>query len=435
MKIRPYLLCLFILFLLPGCGDNPTSSNDNDLDIPENYKCIDGVSDDTYSCDSIDLLAHVSVAELPTEPLDDGRALNDIWGWTDPQTDIEYALVGLVDGVAFVDISNPIKPAVVGKLKETASASGSSHKERKASFDHETKSSWRDFKVYQNHLYVVSDRQDHGLQVFDLTQLRDVENPPVMFSEYKLYDGFDEAHNIAINEQSGYAYAVGSNTYGGGLHILNIQNPADPVFAGFHSDSTVGRNRTGYVHDVQCVNYQGPDPDYQDDEICMNSSEDYLVIANVSNKQNTSTISKSTYDDVGYIHQGWLTEDHCYFLLDDEFDEFEGINTRTFIWDVQDLDDPQLVGIYESTLASTDHNQYAKGDYLYQANYTGGLRILDIESIADDTLEEVAYFDTFPANNEVGFRGAWSNYPYFESGVVVVSDINNGLYILYPHLD
>lgn len=430
-SLRFLYVCTLFLLLTAGCSNNPTSSNGDGFDIPEEYKCTDGMSNDIYSCEDIDLLAHIPVAEMPTEPLDDGKALNDIWGWTDPQTGVEYALVGLVDGVAFVDISTPTEPIVVGKLKETASVSETSQK----NLDHETKSNWRDIKVYQNHLFVVSDGQDHGLQVFDLTRLRNIENPPEMFSEDLLYKDFDNAHNIAVNEQSGYAYVVGANTYGGGLHILDIRNPVEPIFAGFHSDSTVGHNRTGYVHDTQCVNYQGPDADYQGNEICMNSSEDYLVVADVSDKQNISTISKSTYDDVGYIHQGWLTEDHRYFLLDDEFDEFERRNTRTFIWDVQDLDDPRLIGIYESALGSTDHNQFVKGEHVYQANYAGGLRILDLHNIGDGTLEEVAHFDTFSADNEAGFSGAWSNYPYFNSGVVVVSDISNGLYILYPQLD
>jgi choice-of-anchor B domain-containing protein len=86
-------------------------------------------------------------------------------------------------------------------------------------------------------------------------------------------------------------------------------------------------------------------------------------------------------------------------------------------------------------LESIDHNQYIKGDYVYQANYTSGLRILNLNNIAEGTLEEDAYFDTFPAGNRVEYNGAWSNYPYFESGVVIVSDVTNGLFILRPNLE
>ena len=181
--------------------------------------------------------------------------------------------------------------------------------------------------------------------------------------------------------------------------------------------------------------YEGSDTDYQGGEICMNSSETHLVIANVTDKEQTETIAKSTYENNGYAHQGWLTEDHRYFLLDDEFDEAQnGINTQTYIWDIQDLDNPELIGVREANTPSIDHNQYIKDNYTYQANYTAGLRILSLDNIANGELEEVAYFDTFPSSDDRFFDGAWSNYPFFESGIIIVSDVSNGLFILNPTL-
>lgn len=436
MKFYLYIL-LVLMVLIIGCEDNPTDSEppEDTIEVPEALKCSDGISDGKYSCENIHLLAHVTVEELQAEPLDNGRALNDIWGWTDPETGTDYALVGLVGGVAFVDISIPSEPEVVAKLNETASVSESNSPELdQNTIAHDGKSSWRDFKVYQNHLYVISDGQPHGLQIFDLTRLRDIDDTPEMFSEDALYEEFGSAHNIAINEETGFAYVGGSDTYGGGLHIVDIRNTLEPEFAGFHSDSSVGRSNTGYVHDMQCVSYEGPDTDYEGDEICMNSSETHLVIANVSDKENTTTISKTTYEGNAYAHQGWLTEDHRYFLLDDEFDERNGANTSTYIWDVGDLDDPQLIGVHESPLNVVDHNQFVKSDFVYQSNYTGGLRILNLDDIAEGKLEEVAHFDTFPDDNTKEFDGAWGNYPFFESGIVIVSDISNGLFILKPDL-
>ncbi|MDZ7659858.1 choice-of-anchor B family protein [Fodinibius sp.] len=438
MKLPFYSLWFIVAILVVGCSDNSTNVGDpiDAIDIPAELECVDGLSNDRYGCNNIDLVATVSPENLLAEPLDDGQALNDIWGWTDPETGTEYALVGLVGGVAFVDLSTPSEPQVVGKLEEPESVSGTSGKTgRGAELMHEEKSSWRDFKVYQNYLYVVSDAQPHGMQVFDLSRLRGVENPPVIFEEDYHYKGFENAHNIAINKETGYGYVGGSDTYGGGLHIVDLRNPLEPQFAGFHSDSTVGFDSTGYVHDTQCVVYDGPDADYQGDEICMNSSETHLVIANVTDKEKTETIAKSDYQNNGYAHQGWLTEDHRYFLLDDEFDEAQnGINTQTYIWDVQDLDNPELIGVHEANTPSIDHNQYIKGNYTYQANYTAGLRILSLENIEDGELEEVAYFDTFPDNDNKIFDGAWSNYPFFESGIIIVSDITNGLFILHPTL-
>jgi len=439
MKQYIPILVIGAALLGSGCSEtmDPNSSEQPSVEAPEEFECTNGMSDDIYPCENIDMLAHVSTEELMGEPLESGLVVNDVWGWTDPKTEKEYVLVGLNDGVTFVDISTPTEPVVVGKLNEPEVVAQSRDTEAVPQLLHdEGKSSWRDLRVFENHLYVVSDGQSHGLQVFNLTQLRNINNPPEIFSEDVHYTQFGNAHNIAINNETGFAYVVGSDTYGGGLHIIDISTPQDPKFAGFHSDSTVGFDQTGYVHDTQCVNYQGPDANYQGDQICINSSETHLVIADVTNKQFTNTIGKATYQNVGYAHQGWLTEDHRYFLLDDEFDENQtGSNTRTYIWDLQDLENPELIGTYEDETTSIDHNQYVKGDYVYQSNYTSGLRILSLENIEDGQLSETAYFDTFPENNTVNFDGSWSNYPFFESGVVAVADISNGLYVLYPQLE
>jgi choice-of-anchor B domain-containing protein len=381
------------------------------------------------------LLAHIPAEEFQGDSL----RLNDIWGWTDPASGKEYALVGLIDGVAFVDISTPTEPVIIGKLEESIDTGAPAPAtERKYHLLHdEGKSAWRDFKVYLNYLFVVSDNQPHGMQVFDLTRLRNVSNPPASFTEDAHYTGFGPAHNIAINTETGFAYAVGSDTYGGGLHIVDISNPLQPEFAGMHSDSTVGHQLTGYVHDTQCVIYQGEDADYQGEEICFNSSETHLAIANVSNKDSTYTIATAGYEGVEYSHQGWLTEDHNYFLMDDELDEIFSngtMHTRTIIWDVRDLDNPQVVNIYEASTFSSDHNLYIKEGRVYQANYTSGLRILNIDNIASGELSEIAYFDTYPQSDAAGTEGAWSNYPFFHSGVVIVSDISNGLFILRPRV-
>lgn len=430
-----WVMPLILLFLI-SCSDNSITreGDEEQLQMPNNdFTCVDGLADAKYPCNNIDLISNLTPAELQ------GERLNDIWGWTDPETGTEYALVGLTDGVTFVDLSEPSDPMVVGKLDETASVSGSKSKSDRESQlfheEHDDKSAWRDFKVYNNYLYVVSDNQAHGLQVFDLKRLREVNNPPAEFSEDLLYEEFENAHNIAINEEEGFAYIVGSNTFGGGLHIIDVNKPQQPEFVGSHSDPTVGHNSTGYVHDTQCVTYHGSDTDYQGDEICMNASETHLAIVNVTDKEDIETLATAEYEGSSYAHQGWFTDDHQYFLLDDELDEQRNnTNTHTYIWDVRDLDQPKLTGIHESPYASIDHNQYVNGNFVYQANYTSGLRILSLQNIVNGKLEEVAGFDSFPKNNDAEFDGAWSNYPFFESGLVIVSDISNGLFVLKPKL-
>ena len=129
--------------------------------------------------------------------------------------------------------------------------------------------------------------------------------------------------------------------------------------------------------------------------------------------------------------------DQVYFLLGDESDEAENpdTNTRTYLWDVSDLDEPALIGSHDSTTTATDHNQYVKGSYTYQSNYRAGLRILDITDIANGNLTEVAFFDVDPGSDSSNYDdGAWSNYPFFDSGIVTVSVIEQGLFILRPNL-
>ena len=372
--------------------------------------CVGGIAAGTYPCSNVDLLSF-----MPLSSIGGGQG-NDIWGWTDPLTGNEYALMGRTTGTSFVDISDPENPVYLGNLPTAASSSV-----------------WRDIKVYQDHAYIVADSAgSHGMQVFDLTQLRNVPSPPVTFSETAHYSGFGSAHNIVINEDSGYAYAVGVSSGGtscsGGLHIVNIQNPTSPSFVGCYSAD-------GYTHDAQCVDYSGPDADYQGAELCFNANEDTITIVDVSNKGSLVEVARVGYNGSEYTHQGWLTEDQRYYLLDDELDEsFNGHNTHTYIWDMLDVDNPVLIGTYSSATPNIDHNLYVKGNFVYQANYRAGLRILDLANVSAGSLTEVAYFDVYPSSNSANFNGAWSSYPYYDSGVVVLSGIEQGLFVLQPNL-
>ena len=368
------------------------------------HPCENGMAD-IYLCDRVDLLSFLPLADIG------GGSGNDVWGWEDPVTGKEYAIMGRSNGTAFVDISDPTSPLYVGNLPS-----------------HTGSSSWRDIKVYQDHAFIVSDRNgSHGLQVFHLEELRNVVNPPQTFTETGHYAGFGSAHNIAVNESSGFGYVVGGDC-SGGLHMVDLAVPDAPAFAGCFSAD-------GYTHDAQCVSYGGPDPDHQGKEICFNSNEDTLTIVDVTEKSNPVQLSRSGYTGSSYTHQGWLTEDHRYFLLDDELDESSrGHNTKTYIWDVRDLDAPVVIGEHVGTVPSIDHNQYVHQGFLYQANYRSGLRILSLDDVVNGNLTELAYFDIYPANDTPSFNGAWSVFPYFDSGVVAVSGIEQGLFVLNPIL-
>ncbi|MGA8276574.1 MAG: choice-of-anchor B family protein [Rhodanobacteraceae bacterium] len=372
--------------------------------------CIDGMAEG-YPCNNVDLAGHLSLAELGAN----GGDGNDMWGWTDPDTGKEYALVGLENGTAFVDISDPENPLRLGNLPT-----------------HTVTSIWRDIKTYSHYAFIVSEASGHGMQIFDLDHLRDVTAPPVTFTEDAWYGQFGQAHNIVIDEQSGFAFAVGSRsgtqTCAAGLHMIDIHDPLNPVFAGCFSAD-------GYTHDAQCIVYDGPDTRYTGHEVCFASNEDTLTIVDVQDKANPVMLSRTTYVGVGYTHQGWLTADRRHFLLDDELDEqHDGHNTRTYVWDVQDLTVPTVQFTYTGPVAAIDHNLYIRDGYAFESDYKSGLRILSLADIDNGSLSEAAYFDTFPAGDDANFDGAWSNYPYFASGIVAVSDISGGLFLLQPNL-
>ena len=368
----------------------------------------------SWECSDIDLISFLSIKDMGGGR---GIGINDIWGWTDPETDKEYALVGRNDAAVFIDVSDPFNPVYVGELPKTEGS---------------RTSVWRDIKVYKDHAFIVADGAgEHGMQVFDLAQLRAVTNPPVTFEATVLYDKIASVHNIVINEETGFAFSVGSSgggeTCGGGLHMINIQEPTNPTFVSCFADPTTGRRKTGYVHDAQCVVYHGPDTEHQGKEICFGSNETALSIADVTDKDNPVPLAMASYPNVAYAHQGWLTEDHIYFYMNDEGDEPRGLvdGTRTLVWDVSDLDDPILVKEYIAETKTTDHNLYIRGNLMYQSNYGSGLRILDITNPENPV--EVGFFDTVPYE---GGGGSWSNYPYFKSGVIIVTSMREGLFVL-----
>ncbi len=367
--------------------------------------CVGGMAG-SFPCENVNLLAN-----MPHNTIGGGTG-NDIWGWTDPLDGSEYAIVGQTNGTAFVDITDPENPVYVGRLP---SHTGNS-------------SIWRDMKTYADHVFIVADgNTGHGMQVFDLTELRTAV-PPTTFSNTAHYPGVSSSHNIAINEDTGYAYIVGSNQCSGGLHMVDISDPVNPTFAGCYSGD-------GYTHDVQCVIYSGPDVTYQGDEICFAANEDTLTIVNVTNKAAPVQLARVGMSGSAYTHQGWLTENQEYFLIDDELDEQTfGHNTKTYLWDVSDLNNPVNFDNYFGPVTASDHNLYVRDNYAFQSNYSSGTRIVDISDIASGNPVQVGFFDTYPPNNNASFEGQWSNYPYFESGVVISNDRSYGLFILQPIL-
>ena len=394
-------------------------------------KCVNGKAG-TFPCKGVDLLSFVPLSDFKGSevlaPL--GGGTSDLWGWTDPESGDEYVLLGKTNGTAFFRITDPTRPVYLGALLNTSPA----------------QLIWHDIKVYKDHAFIVSESAGHGMRVFDLTRLRGVTAAQSWVEDVNYPLAFS-AHNIAINEATGYAYIVGGNNglvvpdaCLSGLHMVDIRDPQLPKPAGCQQRG--GGPGTGlgivgvsgvasYVHDTQCVVYRGPDKEHQGKEICLNSAETHLQIVDVTNKLLPVQIGEVEYPEVGYAHQGWLTDDQATFLMGDELDEGETVDkTRTLIFDVRDLDAPKFVKAHNAKTASIDHNMYVKDGLVYQSNYSAGLRILDTRNAAKGSLREVGFFDSFPEHDQPEFVGSWSNYPYFPSGTIAFSGIDEGLFLV-----
>ena len=413
MNLR--LILLFLLSALISCQEDnlddevlePLESlnngNDNGTDNQKmGTPCIDGFAG-KYPCKGYDLLAHIDLSTFGS-----GQG-NDCWGWTDSSTGKEYVLMGLDNGTAFIDINESTNPILIGKLPTTTE-----------------NSSWRDIKVYDNHAYIVSEADSHGVQVFDLTRFREA-NPPENFSPDRVLQTVPTAHNMVVNPDSGYGYVVGTDRkddFRGGVHFLDLNNPQSIKFVGGYADA-------GFSHDAQVVNYRGPDQDYVGKEIFIGSNESKLVVIDVTDKQNPKTIAETSYQNTQYVHQGWFDKTQRFFILGDELDEFRlGGKTRTLVFDLNDLDNPVLHHTYYGPTAAIDHNGYVVEDLFYLANYSAGIRVIDIGGLADKNMKDIGFFDTFPEHNSTVFNGAWNVYPFFESGVITISDINRGLFLI-----
>ena len=258
-----------------------------------------GLNGVDFACSGIEL-----VTRPPTEL--GGVNGNDSWGWGWGWGCTEYAHIGLGNGAAFVALTTP--PRIAGQLATRTESS-----------------------VWRN----ADNAGAHGMQVFDLTRLRSAEGET--FLPDHVYEEFGSAHNLAINEATGFAYAVGSDTCDEALHMIDLAQPANPLFAGCHAQ--------GHTHDAQYVVYIGPDPDHHGSEICINSDSDHFAIVDVTTKSSSVTLSEIEYPNLGFVHQARLTKDQRFTFIGDELNELnQGLNTRTVVVDVTDLDAPTYHG-------------------------------------------------------------------------------------------
>lgn len=372
--------------------------------------CIGGMAG-IYPCDNMDLLSRMTLAEIGANQGSDNT--NDIWGWVSPVTQKEYALVGVSNGIAFVDVTNPETPLYLGTLPS-----------------HTNSSLWRDVETMGNYCFVGSEASGHGLQVFDLLELDNV-TAPTTFLETAHYGGFGNSHTIAIDPESKILMAMGTNTFNGGPHLVDISNPLEPFLVGGYAES-------GYTHDGTILTYYGPDQNHVGDVIivaCNGNSGWGVVTLNATDPTDIIYLDNYDYPETGYTHQGWFTKSMTHYLVNDELDEQQlGIGTRTHIFDFIDLDNIGYMNYYQASNTSIDHNLYIKDQFVYESNYRSGVRVLDATRVSSGILNEVGYFDLFPLNDLPQFSGTWSNYPYLPSGINLATSMYDGFFVLRPTL-
>lgn len=353
-----------------------------------------------FGSNAVELLSWMPLGEFGSS----ATSANDCWGYSSP-SGREYALIGLASGTGFVDLSNPSDARLITILPGPESF-------------------WRDIKTYDHYAYAVSEGGG-GIQVFDLDQIDlDIvtELAPVLLGGTS-----ERTHNVAIDEVSGFLYRTGGPLHG--LRIYDLANPAAPNFVAQWNDR--------YVHDAQIVTYtSGPYAGRQIAFACSGFDagqiETALDIIDVTDKNDIQVLANIEYSqDAAYSHQAWLNEDRSLLYLNDELDEDGVLPTTTYVINVSDIENPFNVSSFSNGNQAVGHNLYIDGDRLFAANYRSGLRIFDL---AANPLNppEVGYFDTWFSDDLDEFNSLWSIYPYFESGIVIGSDVEKGLFVWWP---
>jgi choice-of-anchor B domain-containing protein len=366
-------------------------------------ECEDGTAGD-YPCHLVKLKTHFSADEL-TPGNGPADKILGVWGWERDVNRFRYLLVGRSSGTTVV---RPDSTNIVGYLPTAGDGTGDR----------------REIKTYSHYAFIVANIKNHGMQVLDLKKVMASRTKNLSAAAH--YTGFGSAKGIAIDEQSGFAYILGADKFDGAPIFIDLSDPLHPKYAGHAADAKGARG-------AQCIRYYGPDPVYKDHQICFFTGGGGLTIIDVTQKRQPVLVSQVSYPKAVSAYQGWLTDNGHYFALSDDGDEQKfGGRTRTMIFDVSRLAAPKLVTQYKGTTHAIDHGLHINGPHIYESNYTSGLRIINIRDIEHPL--ETNYFDTHPEDNETAPHGASSNYPFTGNGLVAVTDTENGLFVLKPHL-
>ncbi|RMG67772.1 MAG: choice-of-anchor B family protein, partial [Calditrichaeota bacterium] len=301
-----------------------------------------------------------------------GTFITDVWGYFDPQTQKEYALVGDNNaGVFIVDVTDPTNPVQVAQVSTVPGF---------------------DVKSWSHYAYSVTGNGFGSGKIVDLT---DPTNPVVAGS-------FPSSHNIFISDD-GYLFAEFP-----GLKVYDL-NP-DPT-----TPTLVWTASTSDGHDAAVVgttlyDFHG----YSGTNIySLNLGDPF-----------TATLLGSINDPaIQYHHSGWPTPDGQYLLICDELANHPTPDIT--VWDISDPGNPVKVGEFADPDA-TVHNLFVIGTRAFASYYSAGFRVLDVSDPTAPAL--IDEYDTSPTTGE-GFTGAFGVFPFTHSGNIYISDEDSGLFV------
>jgi choice-of-anchor B domain-containing protein len=397
--------CLVGLSTLPPAtqahSDDPKASTPHPTYMGPGYRAAErGTPPLNFPSNNIRLLSWLPCPELNSQ----ASTANSCWAYVSPGGR-EYAIIGLSNGTAFVDVTDPTNAQVVGFISGPSSL-------------------WRDVRVFQNYCYAISEGGD-GIQVINLSQ---IDSGVVTFVRTVTTGGDLATHTLAIDTASGYLFRAGGGS--NGLRIYNLNaDPSNPSYVTAWSPK--------YVHECQALTYtSGPNAGKQIVFACGGQNGGYtdtgLDILDVTNKASIQLRKHIIYPDRQFCHQAWVEAGGRYVYMNDELDEGATVSTTTtYIFDVR----PDTVdfgsAVYSTSFTNGNsaigHNLYPHNGKLYAANYRSGVHIYDISSPLAPV--EIGYFDTWPEDDLQEFNGLWNVHPYLPSGTFFGSDIEKGLFV------
>lgn len=320
---------------------------------------------------------------------------NDVWGFVD-SSGIEYAVIGTRTETRIYSLANPADAKLV------YAAPGA-------------RSTWRDMKYYNNHIYVTADQDTFGLTIIDVSMAPDSFSHTQWKPTLKVGASTTRllrAHNLYIDEK-GFCYLAGHNISRRGVMILDLnQDPKEPVFKG------------------AADNFYSHDAFVKDDTLYSSELSAGFGIYDVTDKSNPIELSRGRSGN-NFTHNAWLSEDKKVLFTTDEV-----ASAYLEAYDISDLSNIKFLDRYKTNAGSTrviPHNTHILGDYAITSWYTDGVIINDVSDPAN--IVKVGSYDTYtqgiPASGSL-FLGDWGAYPYLPSGLILVSDINNGLFVFKP---